>query len=286
MVKSFSATEPTFPPLIQGNACVGLRAPRFRVVTYNIHKSRGLDGRVLPGRIADVLREIDADVVALQEVTGRGGSLHQDHAHFVADELRYYAAHGENRRHRGAAYGNLLLSRYPLRHVYNYDISVRGREPRGVLRADIVLDGGRRLHVFNVHLGTGFMERRKQARYLVNGQILRFSSIATPSIILGDFNELTRGLVSRVLSAQFNSSSTRKRLGHIRTYPSVLPLFHLDHIYFNSVLTLRSLTLHRSRKALLASDHLPLVADFLFYPDRAEGDALAPTCEQAVSTPA
>ena len=44
------------------------RRKRFRVVTYNVHKCRGLDRRVRPARIAEVLREINADIIALQEV--------------------------------------------------------------------------------------------------------------------------------------------------------------------------------------------------------------------------
>lgn len=236
---------------------------RLRVATYNIHKCRGLDGRVRPERIAQVLEEVDADIVALQEVVGPGekGQRH-DQARYFAEELGYQGELGENRRHRGAAYGNLLLSRFPLVSAQNHDLSTRGRERRGCLRADLKLEKGGLLHVFNLHLGTSFFERRKQARKLFYTGILNDQKLPGSRLILGDFNEWTRGLASRLFSSHFQSPNVREHLGRTRTYPGVMPLMHLDHIYFDRSLELKRLVLHRSRTALVASDHLPLLADF------------------------
>src|SRR4051794_15627935 len=89
----------------------------LRAVTYNVHKCRGMDGRVSVIRIAGVLREVHADVIALQEVLG-----HQAEA--LASEVEMPFALGENRRHQGFAYGNVVLSRYPIRATRNYDLSV------------------------------------------------------------------------------------------------------------------------------------------------------------------
>lgn len=235
----------------------------MRVATYNVHKCRGLDGRVRPDRIAQVLSEIDADFVALQEVVCVDGKTRQHHqGHYVADELGYYSELGENRRHRGGAYGNVLLSRFPIQVARNYDISIPRREPRGCLRADVLLETDSWLHIFNLHLGTSFFERRKQARQLFGQQILTDADLPGHKIILGDFNEWTKGLASRLLRTHFRSADIRSRLGNIKTFPGLLPLLPLDHIYFDSDLGLKSLTVHRSKTALLASDHLPLVADF------------------------
>jgi endonuclease/exonuclease/phosphatase family metal-dependent hydrolase len=239
---------------------------RLRVVTYNVHKCVGLDRRVRPARIAAVLREVDADLIALQEVVSvESNALREAHqARFIAEELGYEFRLGENRKHKGGAYGNVVLSRVPVAHCHNYDITWRWQERRGALRVDVSLDesGARMLHLFNVHLGTAYIERRHQGRRLVGDEILRDARLQGPRVVLGDFNEWTHGLASRLLSEELRSADLRKHLRTRRTYPGPLPLVHLDHIYYDDALTLERLTLHRSRLALVASDHLPLVADF------------------------
>lgn len=236
---------------------------RLRVATYNVHKCRGLDGRVRPDRILRVLSDIDADVVALQEVVCVEGECREHHqARYLAEELGFHVEVGENRRHKGGAYGNVLLSRFPIRNARNYDLSVPARERRGCLRTDIHLDDGSWLHIFNLHLGTSFFERRKQARKLFREQILTEIHLSGNKIILGDLNEWTKGLASRLLRSHFKKAEIRPGEGRGQSYPGVLPLLHLDHIYFDGDLKLHGVSIHRSRRALLASDHLPLVAEF------------------------
>ncbi|MDQ3745484.1 MAG: endonuclease/exonuclease/phosphatase family protein [Acidobacteriota bacterium] len=235
----------------------------LRVVTYNVHKCAGLDRRVRPARVAAVLREIDADLIALQEVVSvESDSSREAHqARFIAEELGCEFRVGENRRHKGGAYGNVVLTRLPVLGCHNYDITWRGREPRGALRVDLRV-GAQVLHLFNVHLGTAFVERRHQGRRLVSESILRAPELAGPRLVVGDFNEWTHGLASRLLAAELTSADVRRHLRTRRTYPGVLPFLHLDHVYHDAALSLERLTLHRSRLALVASDHLPLVADF------------------------
>lgn len=237
----------------------------FRIVTYNVHKCRGLDRRVRPERIVAVLRETGADVIALQEVLSvEGAARERDQARFIAAELGLDYRLGENRRLEGGAYGNVILSRWPFSRTLNYDITWRGRERRGCLRTDVLVPGSSApLHVFNIHLGTAFIERRHQARQLVGEEILNDQSLGGARVVLGDFNEWTHGLASRLLAQHFQSADIRQHLRRARTYPGLLPLLHLDHIYYDPQLELKKLALHRSRLALIASDHLPLVADFL-----------------------
>lgn len=237
---------------------------RIRVATYNVHKCRGLDRRTSPGRIAEVIRELDADVIALQEVLDVRDHSSYDQARSLGDLLPPYRwCFGENRKLRGGAYGNLTLSRLPFRTCQNYDITWRRRERRGCLRTDVEM-ADIPLHIFNVHLGTSFVERRHQARHLLTDAVLKRANLTGPRLVVGDFNEWTRGLASRLMATEFQAVEPRAHLRHSRTYPGVFPIMHLDHFYYDRQLVLKSFRLHRSRRALLASDHLPLVAEFEF----------------------
>ncbi len=235
----------------------------FRIVTYNIHKCRGLDGLVRPQRIVDILREINADLIALQEVWNIDHRLRdKNQTRFIAEELGLHYAFGENRRLKGSGYGNATLSRFPFIMEENYDLSHAQREERGCLRADIALPNAQVLHVYNIHLGTAYLERRYQGRKLMESDVFTRFDVTGPRILLGDFNEWLPGLSSRLFREHFGSVDLRTYLGRRRTYPGAFPFLYLDHIYFDDSLELKRATVYRIRRALLASDHLPLVADF------------------------
>ena len=238
----------------------------LRIATYNIHKCRGMDRRVSVERVAEVIREAEVEVVALQEVVR---AEQQDQLTELARLAGYpHLAFGENRKHRGGGYGNGLLSKFPIEHSQNYDVTVAKREPRGLLRSDVRLASGKLLHILNVHLGTGLMERRGQASLLLHEEVLLSKEFSAPRILLGDFNEWTRGKATKLLCEHFHSAeakparTTTGAVKKMRSYPGFLPVLHLDHIYYDDALRLKTFKLHRSRKALVASDHLPLVACF------------------------
>lgn len=237
----------------------------IRVATYNIHKCVGIDRRYSPERIADVLRELDADVIGLQEVvchSDRGLREHQ--AEFLASELGMHFSMGENRKHFGGDYGNATLSRFPITSSKNHDISVIRREPRGCLCTGIGVSDERSFHFVNLHLGTSFFERRHQVRKLLMNHVLDDPGIVGTRIIAGDFNEWVSGLATHLFKTKFESVDPKLHLGTLRTFPGIAPLLHLDHIYFDRAFTLRRAALHKSRRSLLASDHLPIVAEFEF----------------------
>ena len=240
-----------------------VKEPVFRVATYNTHKCRGMDGRIRPWRVAEVLQELDADLIALQEVVSLpGGRKEQDQARYLAAAVDFGFHIGETRKLRGAAYGNVILTRLPVKAVGVYDLTASRREERGCIRCDVEIAPGKIVHVFNVHLGTGYLERRKQAHLLLSREVLLSPELKHPRLVIGDFNEWTQGLVSRMLGQAFESVDIKLHLKRRRTYPGVLPIMHLDHMYFDRPLQLERFMLHRSRMALMASDHLPLVAEF------------------------
>jgi endonuclease/exonuclease/phosphatase family metal-dependent hydrolase len=228
-----------------------------RIVTYNVHRCRGLDRRTRPERIADVLAAVDADVVALQEVIGAGASG-SGHAEILGACLGMgwvMSAARELRRHQ---FGNVVLSRHPIREHAQHDLSWKSCEPRCCQRVGIDLGAGV-LNVFNVHLGTALLERRYQAARLATW--VHDRRVAAPKLVLGDFNEWSRGIAEDVLAHRLNSIDLYPHLKRRRTYPGIFPFLHLDHIYFDGNVEVRRITMPRTRLAMIASDHLPLVAD-------------------------
>jgi endonuclease/exonuclease/phosphatase family metal-dependent hydrolase len=238
----------------------------FRVATYNIHKARGFDMRIVPERIVEVAHELDADILCLQEVIhAPKGSPNLNQAQEIAAAFPgYNTAFGGNRQYRGGAYGNLTLSRFPIVSTRNHDVSRPRREPRGIFQTEIEIAPGRLIHLFNAHLGTGHMERRYQARKLLTREVLLQPNLHGPRLVLGDFNEWTHGLTTRLMRREFQTVRPRHAARYPRTYPGMLPLLSLDHCYYEPPLNLVDSKLWRSRKALFASDHLPLIVDFKF----------------------
>lgn len=238
---------------------------RLRIVTYNIHQGRGMDARVQIDRIRRVLQDIEADIIALQEVINHEHRTPEEHqACYLADQLGYAYTVGEARKHRRKPFGNVTLSRWPIETSRHIDLSVAGRQARGALRTDIRI-GDDTLHVFNVHLGTAARERRTQAR-LIDERLLKAIDVTGPRIVLGDFNDWNHGLVTRTLSAEFHLTDLTAHLPRTRAYPALLPLLHLDHIYLDPRLTIEKAWFHRTRLSLVASDHLPLAADVSLSP--------------------
>jgi len=231
----------------------------MRIVTYNIHKARGMDGRTSVKRIARVLGELDADIIALQEVFAlceeREGQVEM-----LASELGLKAAFGCTRHHQGRPYGNAVLTRWPILQSKEMDISWYRRERRGCIRADLKTPRGT-LHVFNIHMGTSFFERRHQVRSLFSSRQLH-EDLSGPRVLIGDFNEWIKGLTTRMLSQKFESLNLELHVRKRRSYPGFLPLMHLDHIYFERPLHVEKAELVRTRLSKVASDHLPLVATF------------------------
>ena len=233
------------------------RTRTVRVATYNIHRGRGLDGRTRLERIAGVLAGIDADIVALQEVIG-ASPLKAGQAAELGAALGMGWVMAPTRHLRTALFGNVVLSRFPIRHHQQYDLTWKTCEHRGVQRVDLALEDDT-LHFYNVHLGTSLLERRHQAARVAS--LVHDRRIAGPKIVLGDFNEWARGMAKDLLAERLQSIDLTKHLRRARTYPGFFPILHLDHIYYEGKVEVLKVSMPRDRLTLMASDHLPLVAD-------------------------
>jgi endonuclease/exonuclease/phosphatase family metal-dependent hydrolase len=228
---------------------------QFRVATYNVHKCRGIDRRISVDRIAQVIAAVAPTILAVQEITFLQATE-------LSRRLGVPHVFGETRQLAGDPYGNAVFTALPVLSSESYELTVNGREPRQCLRATLSVFPNDPVHFFSVHLGTSLFERRQQADRLTSSAVLECPEFRGRRIVAGDFNEWTRGRATQMLSQILVSADHARHLRRRTTYPALLPFLHLDHIYYDPRFHLAHLHLERTRTALLASDHVPLVADF------------------------
>jgi len=218
---------------------------RLRIATWNMHAGVGLDGRFAPERIARVLGEIDADVVALQEFGSRRGF------DMLAHLERAAAARGiamPTFSKYGCDFGNVVLSRLEVVSSACIDLACDRREPRNALDV-VVRAAGQPLRVVATHLGLRRAERSEQFARL--DAALR-EAAHLPTVLLGDFNAWRPHVPARFAAAARPPTPA--------TFPAPFPVAALDRILVAPGEALVGLSVHRSRIARIASDHLPLVA--------------------------
>jgi endonuclease/exonuclease/phosphatase family metal-dependent hydrolase len=226
---------------------------RIRVATYNVHRCLGSDGRHDPERVAAVIHEIRPDAIALQEVNSRAGVERGiDQVDFLARATAMYPIAGPALRdHRGEC-GNAILTRFPVLTTRRIDVSVPGREPRGLL--DVMLDAhGRTLRLVSTHLGLAWRERRKQVALLV--ELMRDPG-EDLLVVLGDMNDW--------FPLGSSLAPLRRILGtapRLPTFPARRPTLALDRIWCRPARALHDVRVHASALARQASDHLPLRAE-------------------------
>ena len=231
----------------------GATGHRLRVATYNIHSCVGLDRRCDPARVTDTLLEIDADIIALQEVGWHHrGQPNLDQFAYLAEATGYHVTVGLTKHHTRAHYGNALLTRQPPASYRRVWLSRPLHIPRAAIDARMTV-ADTPLRVINVHLALSPWERRRQALHLL---AMIEHEPDTSVLLLGDFNNW------RPQVPAFQALSARlPRHVALPTYHARMPRARLDRIYATADWHIDDCQVWRTQASAKASDHLPLVAD-------------------------
>jgi endonuclease/exonuclease/phosphatase family metal-dependent hydrolase len=224
-------------------------------------------------RVARVIAEMSLDIVALQELDlGRQRSASADQTKIIAERLGWHSYFHPATRRGDEHYGNAILSRYRL--SFRRAVELPGKPPffcrenRAAIEVEIETNLGK-VHIINTHLGLGWRERAVQAQLFTSTEWRTTIAGDTPLILLGDFNSLRDSRPCRTLNQYLRDvRELIQATGPTRTFPTRFPLLAVDHIFVNGALRPLSVTVHRSPLARIASDHFPLVADFVLLPQR------------------
>ncbi|MGB7407227.1 MAG: endonuclease/exonuclease/phosphatase family protein [Pontixanthobacter sp.] len=232
---------------------------KLRVASYNIHKAVGTDRRRDPDRIITVLREINADIIALQEADTRFGTRTSVLSKAALDDTPWKAVPLGGRTPSLGWHGNALLFRRSMEVAEADHLELPTLEPRGAVRADIVV-GEQRVRIVGMHLDLSGLRRRHQIRSVLNQ--LDACEPHCPAIVMGDFNQWG------------NTTGAMREFGqdwHVldtgRSFPSRQPIARLDRIVISAGSECNRAGVHRTATSSQASDHLPIFAE-LVLPDK------------------
>jgi endonuclease/exonuclease/phosphatase family metal-dependent hydrolase len=241
---------------------------KLRVLTVNTHKGfTALNRRFILPELREAVRSTGADLVFLQEVLGghdRHAAKYEDwpdtpHYEFLADSMWTDFAYGRNAVYPDGHHGNALLSKYPILHHRNLDISITGPERRGLLHCVLQVPGHAEVHAICVHLS--LLESHRQLQLNLLCDLLDSLPEDAPVVIAGDFNDWQLQGNKRLQRCGYLHEAFERSQGRLaKTYPARFPMLRLDRIY------LRNATSHHpkilgTRPWTHLSDHLPLAVE-------------------------
>jgi endonuclease/exonuclease/phosphatase family metal-dependent hydrolase len=244
-------------------------APQLTVMTVNIHKGFTTFNRrfILP-ELRDAVRKVGADVVFMQEVLG----MHDEHGkkidrpeigqyEFLADSIWPQFAYGRNMVYPKGHHGNAVMSKFPIVHYQNHDVSIAGPEKRGLLHCVLkVPNCTQDVHAICVHLGLAEAHRQQQLDLLCEITRTEVPQDA-PLIVAGDFNDWRRKANDVLLREAGLREIFVTAYGEpAKTFPAIFPLLSLDRIYVRNCSVHLPVVLPRRPWSHL-SDHAPLVAE-------------------------
>lgn len=247
----------------------------IRVLTLNIHKGFTLfNARFMLHELRDALRRTEPDIVFLQEVQGLHTEKEENHHdwpdeaqyEFLADEVWSDFAYGKNAVYTEGHHGNAILSKFPIEHWEQVDISTNRVEQRGHLYCRLQMpDEERTLHCLCMHLGLSAVSRRKQL-HMISDYVATHVPDEEPLIVAGDSNDWT-GLPTKRFATRANlhDAALVSNGKPLKTFPAKRPLLSLDRIYVRGLKVL-SATAHDDALWRELSDHVPLTAELELLP--------------------
>ncbi len=225
----------------------------MRVASYNIRKAIGIDRRRKPERIIEVLAEIGADVIALQEADRRfGARVSALPMHLLKDNGLYRPIPFSTHNLGIGWHGNALLVKKNVEILDCAALHIPSIEPRGAVTADLRIDGID-IRIVGFHLDLSGLWRRRQS-----GAILHHIAIQPrrlPTILMGDTNEWSQGGCLRDFGLHHAIVPTGA------SYHARMPVARLDRIFVSGELEVMDAGVHMSPTARVSSDHLPIWAD-------------------------
>ncbi|KAB2926941.1 MAG: EEP domain-containing protein [Dechloromonas sp.] len=242
--------------------------PALHITTFNIHKGFSqFNRRMMVHELRERLRHLNPDIVFLQEVQG----LHLGHAEnhhnwpaaaqheFLAEDVWPAAAYGRNMLYDHGHHGNAILSRFPILHAHNQDVTHLQFEKRGLLHCRIELPEGPPAHCVCVHLSLFGYSRRKQLAALAD-YLNGMDDPTAPLIVAGDFNDWSNR-AGKLLEQSLGMSEVFTDLASrpVRSFPAAMPMFRLDRIYVRGFAVQRT-EVHHGLPWSKISDHAALSA--------------------------
>ncbi|MBX5000754.1 endonuclease/exonuclease/phosphatase family protein [Rhizobium lentis] len=236
----------------------------IKLLTYNVHSCIGSDRKLDPGRIASVIAETEADIIALQEVdVGRRRTGGIDQAHIIASLLKMQAHFHPALSVAEEQYGDAIITALPTGAVKSGPLPSIG-ETRGALSVEITV-GDQKLLVVNTHLGLRGRERIQQMTTLLNsGWLHGTAESPLPTVLCGDFNAIPSSATYRLVTRTLQDAQLAGPGAPRATFPARYPLMRLDHIFVSGDLVVKKAAVFENRLTRVASDHLPLLAEIGF----------------------
>ncbi|HEY1146165.1 MAG TPA: endonuclease/exonuclease/phosphatase family protein [Allosphingosinicella sp.] len=225
----------------------------IHVASYNMRKAIGTDRRRRPERTLDVLNEMGADVIALQEADRRfGDRVSALPPKLIEEHSDYKPVPFDSRPESLGWHGNAILVRKSVEIVGSEMLHIPSLEPRGAVLADLAVDGVP-LRVVGMHLDLSGLWRRRQAHAILAHLAAREGEPHT--VLMGDLNEWSaRGGCLRDFGHRLSFADCG------RSFHSRRPIAQLDRIMVTQDIEIVESGTHHSAASRKASDHLPIWA--------------------------